>query len=417
MSDLELSVATKTAAPAALSGGERVLQRKCDCGNHTGGGTCGPCKSKQDSGAGRTWQRSAIGAHSVDEVPPIVHEVLRSPGQSLDAATRNFFEPRLGTDFSRVRVHTHSNLSDSAKPMDRKNSNGANLTFGDPRRCLPLTAGTHNHYLGNSGSHEAVGKKDFAKGGKDEEMSKLPERDDEDLLADEMPEHHFAESAGIQIGAPGAVQTSVVEEKKGSVELDDDYGDSGLTSPESINETIRAIKIGTRWKAELTDLVGHYSKQARLLPGVKEVTGPEGNTTSSNFCAQAEDLYSLGDRGTKWYMLSAVIAHEDVHAAHMGPALAQAAPKIKAAFGRVKVKDDTQKSEATALTEIQVQPRYQKIRKKIVDLWIRKASRFTKADHRGPAYAAEFKAVTPMIESICNHARQNKWGPCKRCHP
>ena len=44
----------------------------------------------------------------VHEVPPIVHEVLRSPGQPLDAATRAFMEPRFGHDFSGVRTYTAS---------------------------------------------------------------------------------------------------------------------------------------------------------------------------------------------------------------------------------------------------------------------------------------------------------------------
>jgi hypothetical protein len=35
----------------------------------------------------------------------VVHEVLRSPGQALDPAARAFMEPRIGHDFSRVRVH------------------------------------------------------------------------------------------------------------------------------------------------------------------------------------------------------------------------------------------------------------------------------------------------------------------------
>lgn len=39
-------------------------------------------------------------------VPPLVHEVLRSPGQPLDPATRAFMEPRFGYDFGHVRVHT-----------------------------------------------------------------------------------------------------------------------------------------------------------------------------------------------------------------------------------------------------------------------------------------------------------------------
>jgi hypothetical protein len=40
------------------------------------------------------------------EAPPIVREVLNSPGQPLDAATRAFFEPRFKQDFGDVRVHT-----------------------------------------------------------------------------------------------------------------------------------------------------------------------------------------------------------------------------------------------------------------------------------------------------------------------
>jgi len=37
-------------------------------------------------------------------VPPIVHDVLRSPGRPLDASTRAFMEPRFGHDFKEVRV-------------------------------------------------------------------------------------------------------------------------------------------------------------------------------------------------------------------------------------------------------------------------------------------------------------------------
>jgi hypothetical protein len=48
------------------------------------------------------------------EAPSIVHEVLRSPGQPLDAPSRAFFEPRFGRDFSHVRVHTDERAGASA---------------------------------------------------------------------------------------------------------------------------------------------------------------------------------------------------------------------------------------------------------------------------------------------------------------
>src|ERR1044071_4903932 len=52
------------------------------------------------------------------EVPPIVHEVLRSPGQLLDRETRTFMEPRFGHDFSRVRLHTDAKAADSARAVN-----------------------------------------------------------------------------------------------------------------------------------------------------------------------------------------------------------------------------------------------------------------------------------------------------------
>ena len=51
-------------------------------------------------------------------VPPVVHEVLNSPGQALDPATREFMEPRFGYDFSHVRVHTDTKAAKSARAIN-----------------------------------------------------------------------------------------------------------------------------------------------------------------------------------------------------------------------------------------------------------------------------------------------------------
>ena len=64
-------------------------------------------------------------------VPPIVHEVLSSAGQPLDAATRGFFEPRLGHDFSRVLVHADERAGDSARAVNASAYTvGRHLVFG-----------------------------------------------------------------------------------------------------------------------------------------------------------------------------------------------------------------------------------------------------------------------------------------------
>ena len=48
------------------------------------------------------------------EAPPIVHDVVRTGGQPLGSGLRDFFEPRFGADFGRVRLHTDRRAADSA---------------------------------------------------------------------------------------------------------------------------------------------------------------------------------------------------------------------------------------------------------------------------------------------------------------
>ena len=65
------------------------------------------------------------------EVPPIVADVLRSPGQPLDTATRSFMERRFGQDFSLVQVYTNAQASASAKALNaRAYTVGQRIVFG-----------------------------------------------------------------------------------------------------------------------------------------------------------------------------------------------------------------------------------------------------------------------------------------------
>jgi hypothetical protein len=51
-------------------------------------------------------------------LPWTVQNVLRSPGRRLNAETRTTMESRFGHDFSRVRIHTDSSASESARAMN-----------------------------------------------------------------------------------------------------------------------------------------------------------------------------------------------------------------------------------------------------------------------------------------------------------
>lgn len=91
------------------------LQRACACGNHShGGGECAECKKKREGTLQRAAARQAQGSH----IPPMVHDVLNSPGHPLDPETRTFMEPRFGQDFSRVRVHTDTKAQASASAVN-----------------------------------------------------------------------------------------------------------------------------------------------------------------------------------------------------------------------------------------------------------------------------------------------------------
>jgi len=98
-----------------------VLQRKCACGSSgSPEGACEDCKQKEMSlqrrASATEGPRADAGVRPT--APPIVHEVLRSPGRPLDAATRAFMEPRFGHDFSKVRVHADAEAAASARAVN-----------------------------------------------------------------------------------------------------------------------------------------------------------------------------------------------------------------------------------------------------------------------------------------------------------
>src|SRR5262249_9034178 len=78
----------------------------------------------------------------LSQVPPIVHEVLRSPGEPLDTETREFFEPRFGHDFGQVRVHTDGKAAESARAVAAlAYTTGRDIVFGSGQYAPHRAAG------------------------------------------------------------------------------------------------------------------------------------------------------------------------------------------------------------------------------------------------------------------------------------
>ncbi len=180
-----LTVSSRDWTTANRSAVRPQLHRKCACGGSAGlTGECDACKSKKllgkplqrklainepgdvfeqeadrvaeqvmrmpEPGMRRTSQdhpmtslvqrRTEGTSRGVTEAPPIVHDVLRSPGRPLDAAARAFFEPRFGHDFANVRVHSGPLAEQSAREVNaHAYTVGHSIVFG-PGRFSPETA-------------------------------------------------------------------------------------------------------------------------------------------------------------------------------------------------------------------------------------------------------------------------------------
>lgn len=89
--------------------------------------------------AGRHWLLPRL---SGAVAPPIVHDVLSSPGQPLDGATRQYFEPRFGRDLSGVRVHADAAAAESAGAVSaRAYTVGDHVAFADGEFAPATSAG------------------------------------------------------------------------------------------------------------------------------------------------------------------------------------------------------------------------------------------------------------------------------------
>ena len=119
-------------SPALTTNGAAGVQRKCACG-----GTCSDCRKQQDQEqehehAHVQLKAASPGSAGMAEAPPIVHELLNSPGQPLDARTRAVMESRFGWDFSKVRVHTDAKAAESAKAVNALAFTvGSHIAFGE----------------------------------------------------------------------------------------------------------------------------------------------------------------------------------------------------------------------------------------------------------------------------------------------
>jgi hypothetical protein len=120
------------------------IDAPCSCAE--GEEKCTECGQKsasiQRSADGQGMDTS--GASGGPSAASISAMLSRGGGQPLDAATRAFFEPRFGRDFSTVRVHTDASAADSARSINAlAYSAGEHLVFGKGQYAPHSVSGAH----------------------------------------------------------------------------------------------------------------------------------------------------------------------------------------------------------------------------------------------------------------------------------
>jgi hypothetical protein len=214
------AVQTNSKASSSSSSGF-VVQRKCACGGPAGfTGECEECRRKkflgkplrrtlainepddeQEREADRVAERvmriaepartsrgtespasslvqgrvNGPGTGGVGTAPPLVQEVLASPGQPPDASARAFLEPRFGQSLDDVRLHTDTRAHRAAKSVHaRAFTVGRHIVFGGgeyvPHSITSTLLLAHEltHVIQQAGGASILARKSSAAGERDE---------------------------------------------------------------------------------------------------------------------------------------------------------------------------------------------------------------------------------------------------------
>jgi hypothetical protein len=101
---------------------------------------CTQCEEEEEERRRKLQRQSGDAAPGV--APPIVHQVLNTPGRPLDGSTRSFMEQRFGHDFSGVRIHTDERAAESAQSVNAlAYTVGRDIVFGAGQYAPTLPAG------------------------------------------------------------------------------------------------------------------------------------------------------------------------------------------------------------------------------------------------------------------------------------
>jgi hypothetical protein len=310
----------------------------------------------------RKSDRAPARSQSSTKAPPVVNEVLRSPGQPLDPDTREFMEPRFDYDFSRVRVHADPKAAESARAV-----NAAAYTVGNQ---LVFAAGRYSPH-GLEGqrllAHELTHVVQQRGAGVSSTAEIVPETHQSEREAETNSDRvtsgaNSAVSAappvtGLQrlAGPPIAVSPELIQEMNALLEQYTALSGSGAVTAAEATEVTTAVAEAEAALATATEVVA---------AGSTAVTIGETTLAASGVLA-ADDVTGIGvadDVAIPFLLLGAAVGFGVGYligssAAEIGAAVQKAANAVKRAIDAMK--KATAKAQPKPQTQIQTQTQTQ----------------------------------------------------------
>ena len=137
----------RLSVPVFATGRASLVQRKCACGGPAGlMDECERCREERP-----TLLRRPTDPAATPEAPPIVNEVLRSPGRPLDPAARTFLASRFGHQIGRLPLHVADpvqaapadlTVGPASHPHEREAETLAEAVMSEPGGAGEIVTGT-----------------------------------------------------------------------------------------------------------------------------------------------------------------------------------------------------------------------------------------------------------------------------------
>jgi hypothetical protein len=395
-------------------------QRKCD-------------QCEEDDKAKLQRKEQGQGGAASATAAPVVHQTLNSPGRPLDTATRAFFEPRFGHDFGGVRLHTSARAVESARALNaRAYTTGNDVVFGAGQYSPDTNEG--KKLLAHELTHVVQQSNNLRPWSMPSVQRKCDGCTDEEDKVKQPVRHVYRKAAPIEF--ENAVSNTLPSQgdMKSKCPVAADAPSSfplgprsaadiatwnackwGGTRPDSLQVDTDCCEDGGNWHLIVTKVRSKVTTHSRHLRGQNEAT--VSSSTSGNFCDQVTDLDALGRCSGKWYMLSAVKAHEAIHYGEWKSSFPTDWPALETNIEGLTVPaSGATKTKAKA----QAQMRSNATFTKALDT-SRGGGNFPTfwaiADPNANTDAAEHAIVDPRVEAICKHAKKKGWSPaaCAIC--